>query len=389
MTRYIVVLAFLAFVITSCSGESEQEVFVFDPSKDYPEFPLSLSDIADVSYIKMGGAEEGINLISLWSSGIFIDDSHGRIFASDPGIGVMEFDMTGRFLRKIGHPGRGPGEYGTANFYVQPEEEKVGVYDDGKERFLVFKYDGTFLPLEGLSKKMYVASSQCFLIQNGNLVFFNPLSSYVREDTGKSYSIGKRTLELIPMDGKGNAAIKDIHFENPALVSLGWGNGGRNIMSVGNLFPLYSGLAMATYRSDTTYVIGNDFSWRPFLVNVRHNGVAEGCLYPAAETKDYLFLCQQDNQQGAQMFYFAIDKKTKQAYKITADDSCPLPGPLQGKVQIRYRGFTKNKEYRFWEFRAEDLKEECYGYLPDELKVLVDQCDEDSNPILMIIKLKD
>ncbi len=36
-----------------------------------------------------------------------------------------------------------------------------------------------------------------------------------------------------------------------------------------------------------------------------------------------------------------------------------------------------------------ELKEDYYDYLPSELKSIVDQCDEDSNLILMLIRFKD
>ena len=123
-------------------------------------------------------------------------------------------------------------------------------------------------------------------------------------------------------------------------------------------------------------------------MNTRHNGVQEGCLYPVAETQDYLFLCHKNNLREGQVYYFAIDKKSRQAYKITEDRSNPLPGCLQDKVQVRNEGLTKNADYRFWEFHPDELKGECYDYLPPELKTLVDQCDEGSNPIYMIIRFR-
>ncbi len=389
MSKYLVVSVVLALIFISCSGKSEQDIVVFDPSGDYPEFPLSLSDIADVSYIKMGGAEEGINIVSLWGSGIYIDDSHGRIFALDPGIGVMEFDIHGNFLRRLGRLGRGPGEYTTSFFYVIPEEEEVGIYDLGRKKFLVFKYDGSFLADKGLSVEKFPPGFDCFNIQNGHLIVYNPYSRFLRESTGKVYTYSEKTLELFPLEGQSQATIKDIHYAKPIVEPRYWGNGGYSIMLDGYLLPSYSGFMMATYRCDTTYVIGKDFSWRPFLVNARHNGVEEGCLYPAAETKDYLFLSQQNNLKGGDTFYFAIDKKTKQAYKITDDESNPLPGYLQGKAQISHRGLTKTPEYRYRQLRPMELKEDYYDYLPSELKSIVDQCDEDSNLILMLIRFKD
>ncbi len=389
ISRIIVVFAVLALIFTSCSGKSEQEVYVFDPYGDYPEFPLSLSDIADVSFIKMGGEEDGINLNSLWGSGIFIDDFHGRIFASDHSIGVLEFDMAGKFLRKLGRLGNGPGEYTFCSFYVQPEKERVGIYEEDQGKFLIYDYDGTYLPDEGFGAKFINDSIQTFLCQDGYLVVFHPSSVFTRVDTGITYVWSKKTLELVPIGDREDREIRDIHFAKPRMKTPAWLAGPRTIMVPGYLAPSYSGLMMPTYRCDTTYVIKKDLSWRPFLVNTRHNGIEEGCLYPSAETKDYLFLCHQNNQKGGDMFYFAIDKRTKQAYKITDDDSNPLPGHLEDKAQINHRGYTKNSFFRYWEFHPQRLKEECYDYLPQDLKVLVDQCDEDSNPILMIIKLKD
>ncbi len=388
MSRVSLVLSALSFFLAACSGKTEPDYFVFDPSKDYPEFPLLLSDIAEVSYIKMGGEEEGI-FPNFWGTGIYVDSAHKRIFARNFSIGVMEFDTNGHFYRKLGRLGGGPGEYYTCCFYVQPEKERVGIYEEDLGKFLIYNYDGSFLADEGLDVKFINASSQSFLLQDGYLVVYNPYSIFTRTTTGVTYVWSEKTLELFSITGKEDKTIRDIHYEKPLSVPPNWGSAGRNIMASGYLLPFYSGLMMATYRSDTTYVIEKDFRWRPFLVNARHNGIEEGCLYPSAETKDYLFLCHQNNLKGGEMFYFAIDKKTKKAYKITDNDANPLPGYLQGKIQISHRGYTKNPEYRFWELSPEELKEKYYDYIPADLKSLVDQCDEDSNPILMLIRFKD
>lgn len=386
MMRRILVFSLFVF-LCSCSGRTEQDVFVFDPSKDYPEFPLSLTDVADVRFVKFGGEEEDIYYSTFWDSGMCIDDTNNKIIASHWNLGVVEFDMDGNFLRRIGRLGRGPGEYQTTFFYVNPDDERVGVVDISQEKIMVFNYEGTFLKDEEMKVRIMPASFNTFQVLNGSLIVYNPGSSVFDEDQGRVYSRSKRTLELIPLTGKKRDEIKDIHYEKPLVRPRQWPGGGNGIMMNGYLIPSYSGLLMSTYRCDTTYVIDKDFSWKPFLVNTRHNGVQEGCLYPVAETRDYLFLCHKNNLRDAKMFYFAIDKRTKQAYKITEDESNPLPGCLQGKIQIRNEGLTKTSEYRFWEFHSFELME-YYDYLPPELKVLVDQCDESSNPIYMIIKFK-
>ena len=357
----------------SCSNSPEQEVFVFDPLKDYPEFPVSLSDIAEVSYIKLGGEEEGIYFSSLKSTGLFIDDLHSRLFACTPDTGVMEFDFQGRFIQRIGRLGRGPGEYMSVFFYVQPEEERVGVYDAAKEIFLVYNYDGSFLENEGIKARL-LPGYLTFQILDGCLIDYNPYSVSFLESGGISRITSERTLNLFPIDGRTDHTIKDIHYERPLVIPRNWGENYQRLMMPGLLYPSYSGLMVSTYRSDTTYVIENDFSLKPFLVNERHNGVQEGCLYPSAETHDYLFLCHQNNLREGKdkLYYFAIDKRTNKAYKITEDETNPLPSPLQGKVQIENRGLTKKPEYRFWEFQPDELKGDCYEYLPAELKSIVD-----------------
>lgn len=381
------VIAFL-IVLHSCSAPTDQDVFVFNPAKDYPEFPLSLSDVAEVRYVKLGGEEEGIFLTTLWDWGLYIDDLRGRIFADNYQIGVMEFDINGNFIRKLGRLGNGPGEYATTFFYVQPETERVGVYNLGQNKFLMYDYDGNYHKDEGIEADIFISSSSSFQFYGDCLVAFNPNSAVFDESSGRTNITGRRTLELFSLSGKKDRTIKDMHYEKPIVRPRSWGGGGQNQMTTGYLFPSYSGMMVSTYRCDTTYVIGNDFRWRPFLVNTRHNGVQEGCLYPVAETQDYLFLCHKNNLREGQVYYFAIDKKSRQAYKITEDRSNPLPGCLQDKVQVRNEGLTKNADYRFWEFHPDELKGECYDYLPPELKTLVDQCDEGSNPIYMIIRFR-
>jgi|GEM_PF-3510757 len=380
----------VVIVLSSCSYSDELDFFVFDPSQDYPEFPLSLSDVAEISYIKLGGEEDGVFIPTLKSSGIFVDSLHDRIFASHFNIGVLEFDIHGMFLRRIGRLGRGPGEYMNVYFYVQPEEERVGVYDPVKEKFLIYTYDGTFLEDEGISASLF-PGFLTFLLQDGYLIDYNPSSVIYYERDGRTIVMSERTLSLFPLDGMRDKVIEDIHYEKPRVLPLDWGEDYYKLMMPGHLIPSRSGIILSTYRSDTTYVIGNDFNRRPFLVNKRHNGVQEGCLYPSGETNDYLFLCYQNNLLEGQnrLYFFAIDKKSGQAYKVTEDVSSPLPGPLQGRIQPDDDGLTKNPEYRFFEFSPQELKENCYDYLPPDLKALVDQCDENSNPILMLIKFKD
>lgn len=386
---YRIALCLCMIFLVSCHKAVDKRIVVFDPLKDYPEFPLTLYDVAEVRFIKLGGEEENIYYTSTLGTTPFIDETNDRLFLANRFIGILEYSLNGNYIRTLGRIGRGPGEYSSVFFYVQPEEKTVGIYDNGQRHILTYNYNGDYLRDRGKDVYFVITSPNNFHIYENALVYYNPYSLVSDEYQGITFSTSSRTLYSIPINGRSAKDIKDIHYERPIVNPSDWGPNYEFLMLSGYLIPSYSGLIMSTYRSDTTFVIEKDMSWRPFLVNSKHNGVKEGCLYPVAETREYLFLCHKNNLREGRVSYFAIDKKTKLAYKITKDESSPLHGLLQGKIQIDIEGLTKNPDYRFWEFDPEKLKKTCYDLLSPELKTIVDHCDEGSNPILMVMKFKE
>lgn len=71
--------------------------------------------------------------------------------------GLYSFDWNGRIVSKYGEKGRASNEYiYVTTFFVNTDSKEVCLIDATQEKFLYFKYDGTFLrkeSLEGLAEK--------------------------------------------------------------------------------------------------------------------------------------------------------------------------------------------------------------------------------------------
>jgi len=59
---------------------------------------------------------------------------------------LLLFDRSGKFLRKIGNQGKGPGEYISMNYvYAEPDERWILVYDYQADRIMKYGFDGKLI----------------------------------------------------------------------------------------------------------------------------------------------------------------------------------------------------------------------------------------------------
>lgn len=73
-------------------------------------------------------------------------DSNGRIYIYDFGFSCLKvFDSAGRFLRKIGGKGQGPGEFSGFISFVLLENDRIGVLDGRQKRITIFDSSGKIL----------------------------------------------------------------------------------------------------------------------------------------------------------------------------------------------------------------------------------------------------
>jgi hypothetical protein len=101
----------------------------------------------------------------------FAVGTSGAVFVTDvTGARVAMFDPTGAFVRWLGSPGEGPGEFRAPNTILSlPDRETIAVMDANRSRILVFReHDGAFVreiasPIQGAGGSIVVTDSTIVL----------------------------------------------------------------------------------------------------------------------------------------------------------------------------------------------------------------------------------
>jgi hypothetical protein len=139
-------LPFILLLTISCK-QKEQNLIEFDP-RSLDKNEIALSQIADnISYTPL---DNSIQLGEIYDFHYpkFINNS---IFLYENEIGVLVFNRNGKFIRKIGRKGRGPGEYiHGLDFTVDNKTETVFIND--RNIIKVFNKEGQFLKSFSLKK---------------------------------------------------------------------------------------------------------------------------------------------------------------------------------------------------------------------------------------------
>jgi len=136
-------LIFLIFFLLSCKPENKGFI-KFDPTT-LTENEISLTEIADdITYISL---DNSFQLGLIYNYRII----KNTIYLSAKDIGILEFNKEGKFVRKIGNIGRGPGEY-TFCFDFTVDENKETIYVLDQNKLKVYSKTGNFLRNVSLEK---------------------------------------------------------------------------------------------------------------------------------------------------------------------------------------------------------------------------------------------
>ncbi len=136
--KNLAIICFL-LILFSCNqgNRSATDIISIDP-RIFPEVEISLAEIADdISYIPLDN-QFPIGIVYSYK---MINDF---IYAAIKDVGVVRFTNTGKFDRKYGKIGRGPGEYVYClRFAVDEKSGSVYVMDHKMKDVEVYKKNGT------------------------------------------------------------------------------------------------------------------------------------------------------------------------------------------------------------------------------------------------------
>ena len=105
--------------------------------------PVFLSELAEsITYIPL----ETTNEFLIGNKSVQVKPSGDYLFVSEHGKPVGQFDRSGKFIRKIGVIGRGPGEYNfDFTFWPDHEAKRVYVWNADRGTIMAFSFEGHYL----------------------------------------------------------------------------------------------------------------------------------------------------------------------------------------------------------------------------------------------------
>ena len=384
--RHIVLLtALLSITVSVCDVQERNtgngSVILFETDKKYPNLNLSLADIADIRYIKLQGEEEGL-FVNETNSYCFYDETRKLIILSktiNPPFFVAVYDENGKLLRQIGHNGHGPGEYlGPLSMSYDENSGIITVRSSNDQKMLQYKCTGEFIREVSIEHQM---KTSLLMQLDSAIAGVDFLSERYGSDKHfykwprTVFAFDSKTLEPVP--------IEDLHYARPMDMSE-YESPKWAVSSVSE------GYLITCARSDTTYLLDRKKRFHPYIVDIRHNIEKGNLLVPVFESKDYLFLCLQPHatRYPSGLRYYAIRKTDGSVYSCGGGAlfSISEPQPLYFATYM-ITGMPGCAKYLIFKYEIDYVKEKG-GKLPPQVEFLAEDMNEESNPILMIIKAK-
>lgn len=386
-SKYLIIATLLA---TTCNSP-DSELYHFDPQTTVTK-EIYLSELADdIFYIPL---DNSFPLGLIYEPKYF---NKNTIYLSALNSGIMEFDRRGKFLRKIGSIGRGPGEYTHYfNFSVDEKSESVYVMISSMKIIKVYSKTGNFL--RDISLKEFGDGADRIEIFNSHVF----ISSHLQ--------FGGARYDWIILDTLGNL-VKRKERTIPMFES-GWLIGG-------GMYKFDNKIGLWSPFNDTVFSIQPDFtSQTSFLFSNgdhrlprSHIDIDEIKLYfnpyIVLETKRFIVLRYTFDSKAT---IALVDKNSWESYSTNMESGHAVIGTsyiggiindLDGGVRFQPENYfvEGNREYLTGLIDAFQIKEllsnnDFKNYLPNyplkkkELESLSEQLTETDNQILMIVRLK-
>ena len=322
-----------------------------------------------------------------------IEIFENTIFLSDYKY-IFRFDMNGKFLNRIGRIGKGPGEYtqGMQTFLIDKQNRHLIFFEMVTKKMMTFDFEGKFIR----ERILDFLPGPAEWVNNENMAVYNMGFTY--ENTPwKDFYILNRDGDIIQKN----------KFKKQANKRYG-------MMIYPQIFYQYNG--KTRYKNpyeNIIYEINEDKKASPvyFLdygkyekyndiddaeVKIR-NGVGTNIPTPKSsekigllglsETTDYLFIYYGHQEERR---FGVFDKKAKTFFKIF-DNTLEIFGfsdNMHGGLPVLPTNGIINKTlytcYDAWE-----LKEYLNKTPKIKLKKIIDSINQNDNPVLLLVKLKE
>lgn len=376
-------------MLMSCEYNEQvsKDFVVVDVTKSYPKKELILQDFMDVEYVPLETTDEFL------CQGFVLDITSDYIFAKNFRWNgeLFIYDRNGKAIKKIKKPGQGPGEYTFILTVVFDEENQELFISDIGKKILVYDLDGNFK--RSLKPEEYMAYFNFENFNKDNLLCHNSLSQnngYMRNESFLlvSKQDGKIQPIEIPFKERISTSVTTVNSETGVTYGAGPDSDFPFI-------PYQDGWILMESSADTMYTFS---AKKPFLTPF----IARIPSIHTMDPKIFLFL-----SMATDRYYFM--EVVKKEYDFNRNSGFPRTNLLYDKQKDKifecevYNGdYTIKKQvYTNWQPLTSEVVT-CHalpahelvvayknGWLKEgRLKDIAATLDEDSNPVLMLVKPK-
>ena len=375
----IISITFL-FALLGCNKGKQlaNELITVDVTNSYPQKELILQDFMDVEYIPLDDAEEYTTMGWVHSVGKELVIVRNRLQKTDGKI--FMFDRNGKGVRIINRLGQSGEEYVfLLSILLDENKNEIFVNDHFTKRILVYDLFGNFKrSFNHLVKDWY--DQEIYNFDNEHLLCHTVADQYIvvsKQDGSIADSVEIPAKENISLSVK--VGERDEHVRNRRLI------------------PHYdNSWILMQPSSDTVYRFSSDFSMTPIVVRTPSilSMDTKKSLFPVVFTKSYFFMQIVESKWDMETKAFPttnliydLNENRIFEYVVYNADITSTKHPVNMVTDFPYG----NNEIAFVQvLHAYELIELLEnGHLKGRLKEIAAGLEnEDSNPVLMVVKYK-
>ena len=297
----------IILLLLSCNSEKKTDCLTISVNTD-TEVSLALSQISEnIEAIELEVTDESLlREVSrvLYSSDFIIIQEWKSI---------MLFDKNGKFIRRIGSVGQGPGEYvSISSIAADFDSKKIFVFFDGK--FLCYDFEGNFIKQSPTGYYPRFNPYVCYI--NNKLLILSESFIKIEDNSFKD----QRTLFFINDDllKTDSVLVKNIDLSQ---FEVGYAPMYDYLTSDGKSTYLYYNITIPDHIvSDTLYQISNNYLIPHLNIKFNNRGLnSEGKkdVYICTIYRSFRYVFTIYNHSPRRQFYFFChDLKTGESYNI-------------------------------------------------------------------------
>ncbi len=379
-------MVIVLFVIAGCkqSGSQNNELVTVDVTANYPKKELILQDFMDVEYIPLetngdfvcqGRVQDiGENFIIVRNN-----TEDGDIFI---------FDRNGKALKKINRKGKGGEEYtGILGVTLDEDHRELFVNDNSARKIVVYDLDGNFK--RSFRQKEGMMYGEIYNLDQENLICHD-----VRNENYGGMTLinnGQSFLTISKEDGSITKEIQ-IPFKEKKTIVLKFKDEASGLIYASlpstaySLIPYFENWMLVEISADTLYSYSKNHQMVPVIVRTPsvQSMNPEVFLFVSMLTDRYYFMEAVKKERQFKVTDLLYDKQKKAIFEYTVYNS-----DYSNKEQAFLKSPVNNLIPSRQILEAHQLVEAYEkGQLKGRLKEIAATLEEESNPVIMLIKHK-